>query len=423
MRISEITRKSLPWKHIRPFRAEDVTSIGAEDDPREAGLHTADLERIWRSVVRLYETGLHPGIGLAIRAHGRLILDRAIGHARGNAPEDPEDAPKTLATPRTLFNLFSASKAITAMLVHLLDERGLLHLDDPVADYIPEFAKKKKEWMTLRHILTHRAGIPNIPGVEIDLDLLADPDRILELIIDLAPRARPGRSLAYHALTGGYVLAAVLKKVVGRDIRSFLKSELRDPLGFEHLDYGVSPDRVGEVAVNAFTGTPATPPYSWILQRALGVPLKEAVRISNDPRFLTCVIPSGNIVATANEAGRYFELLRGGGQLDGVRVFEPRTIRRATAEQTYLEVDSFLSLPIRYGMGFMLGSRWWSVYGHDTERAFGHIGFTSVLGYADPDRAISVAFVTNGKPLVTPGQIPWLLVPRTIARVIKPPRH
>src|SRR5579883_2560959 len=150
------------WTTVRVFPAEEVTTrdAAAEVDPREVGLTAGGVAEMWGSVVRLYETGLHPAIALCVRRRGKVVLDRAIGHAHGNAPGAPEDAPRVLATPRTLFNLYSASKAMTAMVVHLLDQRGMLHLDDPVAEYVPEFARHGKDWITLRHILTHRAGIP-----------------------------------------------------------------------------------------------------------------------------------------------------------------------------------------------------------------------------------------------------------------------
>jgi len=96
------------------------------------------------------------------------------------------------------------------------------------------------------------------------------------------------------------------------------------------------------------------------------------------------------------------QLLLQGGELDGVRIFDPRTIRRATSEQSYLEFDLTLLLPFRYGMGFMLGGQWFSPYGPDTQYAFGHIGFTNVLTWADPERQVAAALLTSGKPLVYP---------------------
>jgi CubicO group peptidase (beta-lactamase class C family) len=213
---------------------------------------------------------------------------------------------------------------------------------------------------------------------------------------------RPGRQLAYHAVTGGFILGELVRRVTGKTIRAFLDEEIRRPLGFRWFGYGVRREEVDDVAVNYFTGPPPLPPLSIILQRALGVEFRRATEISNDPRFLTGIIPSANLVCTANELSRFYQLLLQGGELDGVRIFDPRTIRRATAEQSYLEFDFTLTLPFRYGMGFMLGGRWFSPYGPDTQYAFGHIGFTNILGWADPERQVAAALMTSGKPLVYP---------------------
>ena len=404
--------------HVRRVRPDDVTSVNAaaEVDPREVGLGRDDVEAMWSSVVRLYETGLHPAIALCVRRRGAIVLDRAIGHTRGNAPDDPQDALRVKVRHDTLFNLFSASKAVTAMVVHLLDERRLVHLDDPVAEYVPEFGCNGKESITLRQLLTHRAGIPTVPGAAIDRELIGDWDRILSILCEARPLSVPGRRLAYHALTSGFIFGEIVRRVTGRDIRVFLRDEVLTPLGMATFDYGVPASRVGDVAVNAFTGLPAIPPQSWLLERALGIGVYQATTLSNDPRFLTGIVPSGNVIGTAEEASRFFEMLRGGGELEGVRVFEARTVRRAIAETSYLEVDSFLGIPVRYGMGFMLGGDRFSPYGPRTPNAFGHIGFTNVLAYADPDRALSVGLMTSGKPFITPGQITWLNVARTIAK-------
>jgi CubicO group peptidase (beta-lactamase class C family) len=410
----------LPPFHVRSFRPEEVTSrnVAAEVDPRQAGMTQADVDTIWESVVSLYKGGLHPAIGLCVRKNGHVVIDRAIGHERGNAPGAKKSDPKVPIRHDSLFNLFSASKSITAMVIHLLDERGLLHLDDAVAEYIPEFGRNGKEGVTIRQLLTHRAGIPTVRDAPFELDLLADWDRILTILCQTKPLSVPGRRLAYHALTSGYVLGEVVRRVTGRDLRKVLREEILNPLGFRSFDYGVAPERIGEVAENAFTGMPSMPPQSWLLKRALGMSVNEATEASNDARFLTAIIPSGNIIGTAEEASRFYQLLLDEGELGGVRIFDPRTVRRAIAEQSYLELDSFLGFPVRYGMGFVLGAPTFSLYGPDTENAFGHVGFTAVLSWADRDRKLSVGLMTSGKPFITPGQIAWLQVARTIAKVV-----
>src|SRR5436309_11210729 len=94
-----------------PSDLDSVTTVGAEGDPREGGLSDAAIERIWHSAVDLYRSGVHPAVQVCIRRHGAVVLDRAIGHARGNGPQDGPDANKVLATPDTPFLIYSGSKA------------------------------------------------------------------------------------------------------------------------------------------------------------------------------------------------------------------------------------------------------------------------------------------------------------------------
>ncbi len=397
---------------VRAFDPAEVTSLeGSQEVEAEAGgLSEEDVDEIWRSVEDIYRTRLHPAVALCLRRRGQVVIDRAIGHAAGNCPGDPRDADLVPATPSTLYNIFSASKAITATVIHLLDEQGYLHIDDPVAEYIPEFGRHGKERITIRHVLTHRAGIPNIPaghsGTE-GLKALGDPDLALAILCDAKPVWRPGRVLAYHALTGGFLLGEVVRRVTGEDIRAVLRTWILEPIGIERMGYGVRPEQIPNVARNAFTGFPPLPPYSWLLERSLGATIRQVGDVSNDPRILTGLVPAGNVIGTPSDIGRFFELLLRRGSLDGVRILSPRTVARAVAEQTYLDFDWTLSVPTRYGMGFMLGARYVSLYGPGTPQAFGHLGFSYILAYADPERDISVCLITTGKPFVTPEMLRW----------------
>lgn len=403
----------------RVYDPEMVTSRAREADPRDCGLDRVAVDAIWESVVAAYRTGLYPAMALCLRRRGHVVLDRAIGHSHGNDPDDLLEVPKIPATPATLFNVFSASKMVMAMLVHLLSERGLLHLDDRIVRTIPDFGRNGKERTTIHHVLTHRAGIPSVPPGGVNVETLSDPRATVKLLCDARPVWAPGRRLAYHALTGGYVLAEVVRAVTGVDARTLLRREVLDPLGFERFGYGVTPEEVHLVARNAYTGPPAGRVASGLFRKALGVGFDEAVALSNEPQFLTGLVPSGNIIGTANEGCRFMELLLRGGALDGVRVFAERTIREALREQSYLEMDLTMAMPVRYGMGFMLGGRILSPYGTSTRNAFGHLGFSNVVLWADPDRDISACLMTSGKPFLALGAVRWYQIMQTIARTCR----
>jgi CubicO group peptidase (beta-lactamase class C family) len=407
--------KDLLPVNVRVFDPEEVTTRShRETDPRGVGLNSSDVEAIWNAVVRLYRTGLHPAIALCVRRRGEVILDRAIGHASGNSPEDPEGTPLVHATPDTLFNFFSGSKSVTAMLIHLLQQEEQLHVDEPVATFIPEFAKKRKHSITIRDVLTHRAGIPATPEEVIDLDLLAKPDEIVRAFCEIEPTHRPGSVQAYQAITSGFILGEIIRRVTGQDIQRFLAARIRKPLQMKHFRYGVKPEHLDQVAVDAFTGPNPTWPARNLVQVAFGASMRELVDLGNDPRFRTAVVPAGNIIATPEEVSRFFELLLSGGTYEDVRIFDQRTIARATKPQVTGQVDRVLMMPIPLSMGFMLGLRSFGFYGPRTANAYGHLGFTNVLGWADPDRDISVAFMNTGKPLLSARMLAWLNVTRVI---------
>ena len=143
----EFLRKQVLHLSAIPRDLDSVISIdhAKEVDPQEVGMLQADIEKIWDNVIKVYKTGVHPAITVSLRRQGKIILSRAIGHARGNGPDDSPDTAKVLATTDTPICLFSTSKAVTAVLMHMLVEDGLINVMDPISFYAPEFARKLGE--------------------------------------------------------------------------------------------------------------------------------------------------------------------------------------------------------------------------------------------------------------------------------------
>ena len=389
-----------------------VTSIAAAEEqaPGPSGMTRDDVNAIWSAVERLYATGMHPGISLVLRRRGRVMLKRAIGHARGNGPGDEDERPVPM-TPDTPVCLYSASKALAAMPLHLLSERKELSLLDPVSHYLPEFGRNGKRDISIYQLLCHKAGIPTVPidGVDVG-ELLLDRKEIYRLICATEPD-RPGRHHAYHALTAGFVVAALVEKVTGRSFRAFFREQLSEPLGLASLDFGARGATLKRVARNYLTGLRLHAAQDRYLRRAIGTGLEQAVALSNDPRYYRAVIPAGNAVATADDCSRFFQCLLDGGTLGRKRVFQPLTVRRAVAEVGKPEIDGSLLVPLRYSAGMMLGDSPFGLYGPDTGQAFGHLGFANILVWADPERDISVALLTTGKLVLGP-HLPalWMLL-------------
>jgi CubicO group peptidase (beta-lactamase class C family) len=405
--LTAIRRVPAPLRRLVVDGAEVPRDLGSvttiarreERDPEPVAMTRAGVAAIWQAVEDMYATGMHPGISLVVRRHGRVVLKRAIGHARGNGPGDQDGNPVPM-TPDTPVCIYSASKAMAAMTVHLLSEHKALSLLDPVSHYVPAFGQNGKRDITIYQLLCHKAGIPTIPTAGLDVaELLLDRQEILRLIYRTAPD-KPGHHHAYHALTAGFVIADLVEKVAGMSFRGFFRRHISGPLKLQSLDFGASGATLRALARNYACGFRLDAPVDFYLKRAIGTTLEHAVALSNDPRFYRAVIPAGNGVATADECSRFFQCLLNGGKLGGVRVFQPLTVRRAVAEVGRPELDRSLLLPLRYSAGMMLGASPWGMFGPDTARAFGHLGFANNFVWADPERATSVALLATGKLLL-----------------------
>ncbi|MCU4378230.1 serine hydrolase domain-containing protein [Acinetobacter haemolyticus] len=362
------------------------------------GMSHAQVDKIWTSVESLYRTGNYPLITLCLRRKGEILINRSIGHAQGNSP-DGLAADAKIGTPDTPICLFSASKMVTAMLIHMLDERGDLNLLDPISYYIPEYGVNGKRRATLFHLLSHRGGIPRVEG-EVTPELLFDQEEILKRLCAAKPVSPSGTHLAYHAVTAGYILGEIVHRVTGQTVREFLAEQIEKPMGLDYFNYGLKPEYRADVAMNYATGIHPSLGTDRYLEHVLGAGLQMAVDITNDSRFMDTICPAGNIYTSAEQAGRFFEMLLSGGEYQGKQIMSAKTVFRSTLPTSGISIDRSLLAPMRYALGPMLGSNPIGLFGPMTGQAFGHIGFSNILCWADPERDISVSLLTTGKSVV-----------------------
>lgn len=402
-----------------PTRLEDITTINADREcrPDAVGLRQKDIDSIWQAVTAYYQTGLHPALTLVIRRHGKIVMSRGIGFAHVGASGEFSGDHHRLADADTPMCLFSASKAISAMIIHKLAEEGKLNIEDRVVKYLPAYGKNGKYETTLLDLLTHRAGIRSIPLENVTADLMFDFDAVVKLLVDAEPVNRPGRDQAYHAATAGYILGAIAMQVSGETLPALLKRIIADPLGCEHMTYGMPEDRRHEVALSLSTGPERVPFASHLLKQLLGVEEQEVTSAINSPGGLSAVIPAANIYATAEEACRFFQMLLDGGRWNGQQVFKPETVA-AAIKPGKLMIDRSMNVPIRFTPGFMHGEKLWSLFGFNTPKAFGHLGFINILCWADPERDLSVGFLNTGKSMAPEGLLGFGNVSRMISQVV-----
>ncbi|MFI5780902.1 serine hydrolase domain-containing protein [Nocardia sp. NPDC051570] len=392
---------------------DSVTDIGPEDDPAEAGLGRDAIESIWESVREWYRMGTTPAIQVCLRRNGKIVLDRAIGHSRGNAPGEHPDTAKTLVTTRTPFCGFSTAKGVSATLIAMLVEDGVFALNDPVCRYIPEFAAHGKAAITIGEVLSHSAGIPFLTPPYRGFDVVVDEELAVRALTDLVPSWRPGRLRVYHALTGGLIQRLLVQRATGRRMGEHLRDRVLRPLGFRWTTFGVAPEDVDEVVTGVRVGPGPSRMWRHLARKALGGGMGGAMSPEATRAFLTAELPSGNLVTTAWELSRFYEILTRGGELDGVRIIGPEALRAAIGPAPRMP-----GLAGRVSVaGFELGARR-SKFGRHTETHFGRSGLTTQYGWADPARGLAGAILTSGKA-TTDTERPWQLCAR-IAAVVDP---
>ncbi|WP_406230604.1 serine hydrolase [Nocardia sp. NBC_01009] len=393
---------------------ESVTTVGNEDDPADAGLTRGEVESLWESVRGWYRLGTTPAIQVCLRRNEKIVLNRAIGHGWGNAPADGPGAAKVLVTPETPFCGFSTAKGVSAALMFMLIEQGAFALNDPVCQYIPEFAANGKAAITIGDVMSHSAGVPFVTPPYKGMELVVDEELAVRGLADLVPSWPPGRFRVYHALTSGLIQRLLVQRATGKRMREHLAEQVLDPLGFRWTNFGVAPEDVDKVVPSVKTGPRASRMSTFLARKALGGRMDGRVSDAATRALLTAELPSGNLVTTAYELSRFYEILTRGGELDGIRIIEPDTLRQAV--QPANRMPGLAGAVSR--AGFELGGRR-SKFGRNTESHFGRSGLTTQYGWADPARGLSGAILTSGKA-TTDAKRPWQLcaqISRTIGRL------
>jgi CubicO group peptidase (beta-lactamase class C family) len=403
--------------HRRLFRTvpvpEDLATVldvdsAAEVDPARADLTAGSLARIWEACEALYRSAVYPMLSLCVRRRGEIVINRSLGHFR-------QDEVASLKTP---ICLFSASKAVTAILIHLLAEQGKVNLLNPVSYYLPAFAANGKRSITLWQMLTHRSGIAKLPAGT-DTELLYDHDAATAMICAAASTDVEGRTQGYHALTSGFIFNELIKVTTGLDAQQYLERYISKPMGMRYFRYGLGKRDRARAALNITTGL-----NSSLINRALSTVLgthpDAAIEMTNDPRFYSAIVPSANLYATAEEVSRFYQMLLDQGRWQDQQILDPLTVMKATRSQGGFHFDRSLLLPMRYSAGFMLGGSPIGMYGLNSQFAFGHLGYANIVCWADPQRDIAVSLMNTGKLVLGPHINALMLLVHTISKECQP---
>lgn len=344
---------------------------------------------------RLFGAQRGGGGALVVRWRGRAVVDLCKGFAdrEGTRPWTRDTAAIS----------FSTTKGVASTVIHRLADRGLIDYDQPVATYWPEFAAGGKKRITVRQLLSHQAGLHSVKAVARDALSMLDHIAMEKRLALRLPDGGPGHP-AYHALTYGWLVAGLARKVTGKGMAELVRTEIAQPLGLNGgLSIGAPPDGLTNVAVPVgarqrlvwMAGRLLTPvggrfAFTRRASEALYVPGFETLLDGEQPRLLDTEMPAANGVFTADALATMYAALAGAGRTDGVRLLSEDTVREAGRVQTR-ERDGVLGWPMRWRLGYHQAI----AIGAQAPKAFGHFGYGGSGAWADPVTGLSFAFVTN----------------------------
>lgn len=312
--------------------------------------------RVQDAIERLVESGVETGVQVAVYRHGERVVDAVAGRA------DAETG-RPMASDTPVYGS-SAGMAITAAVVHVLAEKGVLEYDAPIVEFWPEFGAHGKEKTTVRHALTHSTGVPGVPEGTTAADL-CDWDRMCAAIADARPWWAPGEKAGYHGQSFGYILGEVVRRATGRRISEVLRDEVAGPLGIaDELYLGVPEAELPRVArLDDPAGTARIPPeaiatmpmFRVVGGYTAGPPeAMPSAGFGNRPDVLAADIPSGGTMSARGVARMMAALMD---EVDGVRLVSPERFGELSAVARD-DMDEVFGGPAGRALGYLTGAPW-----------------------------------------------------------------
>jgi CubicO group peptidase (beta-lactamase class C family) len=336
------------------------------------------------------------GAAVSIFHRGACVVDLIGGYTD-----------KTDAVPYsndTLQLVFSTTKGIAAIALAMLVERGLVDYDDLVVDHWPEFGQHGKDVATIAQLVSHQCGLYAIDG-PLTIEEALDWNTITSRLAATAPRWPIGTAHGYHALTYGWLIGEVIRRVDGRSPGRFVQEEIAGPLGVE-MYIGLPPEhepRVSDVTTQRSTNkeSKVDPKIAAMIEKFMGpgTPAHDALSLGgvfgdgafNQPRVRAAEIPAANGISNARSLATIYAATMQ--EINGTRLLSSDIRERATRTVTpENEPDKCLILGTTFGMGFMTSGPFVPMAGPGS---FGHPGAGGSVAFAQPSRDMAFAYVMN----------------------------
>jgi CubicO group peptidase (beta-lactamase class C family) len=345
------------------------------------GTYEEGFAGVAETLAKQIDTGLDVGASVALMRDGEMLVDIWGGH---------QDVERTVPwEENTIVNVFSTTKTMTALCALMLADRGELDFHAPVTTYWPEFAQAGKEDIEVRELMGHTSGLSGWDQ-RLDVEDLADWERCTSLLAGQAPWWQHGTASGYHAVTQGYLVGEVVRRIAGMTIGRFFKENVSDPLGAD-FHIGLPPDADDRVA-------PLIPPPA-VDARSAGFPEIGVRTLINPPVtgevtankwWQRAEIPAANGHGNARSVATIQNVVACGGESSEARLLSGDGVETIFEEQSNGR-DLVLNVPLRFGMGYGLASETLPM----GPRSFAWGGYGGSIVVNDRDARTTVAYVMN----------------------------
>jgi CubicO group peptidase (beta-lactamase class C family) len=344
-----------------------------------------------------FAEGLEVGAAFSAYHRGQLVADvwGGIADPKTNKPWERD----------TIIGVFSTTKGATAICAHKLAQEGKLDIEAPVASYWPEFAAEGKGDIPVRYLLSHRAGLAWVDEpLTLEQALAWEP--MIHALEHQKPSWEPGTAHGYHAITYGYLVGEVIRRITGRSVGTYFREEIAEPLD---LDFwiGLPEEQEPRVAmlVGSLTGglesadldeaTRASimalmGPDSVMGKALSGGGAFAADGIWNTRAVHAAEVPAAAGISDARSLARLYAACVG--EVDGIRILTPERVAIASKQETEGPNTVLMNLDLQFGLGFIVPSTLVQLGG---PHSFGHFGAGGSVGWADPDAEFGFGYVMN----------------------------
>ncbi len=369
----------------------------------------SELEDIFSKAVK---SGFDDGAGFSLEVEGKEVLNLWGGFS------DRER--QKIWKKDTLVNVFSVTKAMTSTCALQLIESGKLNPNSLVSDYWPEYACAGKENTKVIDFLTHRAGMFGFQS-PLPKDSWEDWDMIVDKLAKQKPIREPGTTQGYHAVTFGYLVGELVRRIDGRSLGKYFKEEIADKFDIDFI-IGLTDEDINRCAdLLLLSGKPnpliqlvlSLP--NWLLPKQIQI-VKETLNSKeyakafleimeaaedetvssdypNSYSWRKAEIPAANGHGTASGIAKFFGILASGGIRDGQRILKSETIKDATTPKTIGPDVVLFQAPYKFGLGYQIDAPFSPIGMKDG--MFGHTGIAGATGFADLNHKVGFGFTNN----------------------------